>query len=85
MNLDLAYQLLVAATEQRHGFLRIPKGWAAGEGEVTELASAGLVEATLNDGKEEGFTSINRVTTAGEAFVRVFENHRFANLAASAT
>jgi hypothetical protein len=79
MNLELVYQLLVAATEQRHGFLKIPKGWAEGEGDVREMASAGLVEATLNDGQEGGFTSINRVTTAGEAFLRVFEG-RFARL-----
>ena len=84
MNLDLAYQLLVAATEQRHGFLEIPKGWAAGEGDVREMASAGLVEATLNDGKEGGFTAINRVTAAGEAFLRVFEGHRFAHFSTSA-
>ena len=84
MNLDLAYQLLVAATEQRHGFLKIPKGWAEGEGDVREMASAGLVEATLNDGEEGGFTAINRVTAAGEAFLREFEGHRFAHLAVSA-
>jgi hypothetical protein len=71
MHLDLAYQLLVAATEQRHGFLRITKGWA--EDDVKEMASAGLVEATLNDGTERGFTAINRVTAKGEAFLRVFE------------
>ena len=84
MNLDLAYQLLVAATEQRHGLLKIPKGWTAGEGDVREMASAGLIEATLNDGKEGGFTAINRVTAAGEAFLRAFEGHRFSHLTASA-
>jgi hypothetical protein len=70
MHLDLVYQLLVAATEQRHGFLKIPKGWAKGEADVREMASAGLVEATLNDGKDGEFTTINRVTAAGEAFLR---------------
>jgi hypothetical protein len=84
MNLDIVYQLLVAATEQRQGFLEIPKGWAEGEGDVREMASAGLVEATLNDGKEGGFTAINRVTAAGEAFLREFEGHRSAHLAVSA-
>jgi hypothetical protein len=84
MNLDLVYQLLVAATEQRHGFLKIPKGWAEGEGDVREMANAGLVEATVDDGKEGGFTAINRVTAAGETFLRLFEGHRFAHLAVSA-
>jgi hypothetical protein len=71
MHLDLVYQLLFAATEQRHGFLRITKGWA--QDDVREMASAGLVEATLNGGTEGGFTAINRVTAKGEAFLRVFD------------
>ena len=41
MHVDIVYQLLVAATEQRHGFLKIPKSWAKGEGDVREMASAG--------------------------------------------
>jgi hypothetical protein len=51
---------------------------------VREMASAGLVEAKLIGGKEGGFTAINRVTAAGEAFLREFEGHRFAHLAVSA-
>jgi hypothetical protein len=84
MHLDLVYQLLVAANEQRYGFLKIPNGWAKGEADVREMVSAGLVEATLNDGKEGGFTAINRVTAAGEAFLRVVEGQGRAHLAVSA-
>jgi hypothetical protein len=84
MHLDLVYQLLVAATEQRHGFLVIPKGWAKGEADVREMASAGLIEATLNDGKEGGFTAIHRVTAAGKAFLLGVKGQGRAYLAVSA-
>jgi hypothetical protein len=84
MHLDLVYQLLVAATEQRPGFLKIPKGWAKGEADVREMAAAGLVEATLNDGNGGGSIAINRVTPAGEAFLRVLEGRNRGHLTVSA-
>ena len=42
--------------------------------QVRLMASAGLVEATLDDGKEGSFTVIDRVTEAGMAFLRVFKD-----------
>jgi hypothetical protein len=42
------------------------------------MANAGLVEATLNDGKEGAFTAINSVTVAGQAFLLSFGGHNSA-------
>ena len=38
------------------------------------MAGAGLVEATLDDGKEGSFTSIDHVTATGQAFLRAFKD-----------
>jgi hypothetical protein len=73
MNLRFTYQLLTAADEQRHGFIKL-RGIQA-DHEVRLMAQAGLVEATLDDGKEGSFTSINRVTETGQTFLRTFKNH----------
>jgi hypothetical protein len=72
MNLPYAYSLLLATTEQRHGFIKLV-GMRA-DHEVRQMAEAGLVEATFNDGAIGSFTSINRVLQAGEMFLRTFEN-----------
>jgi hypothetical protein len=36
------------------------------------MAAAGLVEATLSDGKGQLVTSINRLTDSGHSFLRAF-------------
>ena len=72
MNLSYTFQLLTAADEQRHGFIKL-RGLQA-KHEVRLMAEAGLVEATLDDGKEGSFTSINRVTKMGQVFLRAFKN-----------
>ena len=73
MNLPYTYELLAAADEQRHGFIKL-RGLQADQ-EVRLMAEAGLVEATFNDGKEGSFTSINRLTETEETFLRAFKNH----------
>jgi hypothetical protein len=73
MNIPYTYELLAAADEQRHGFIKL-RGIQA-DHEVRLMAHAGLVEATFNDGKEGWFTSITRVTEAGQTFLRAFKNH----------
>jgi hypothetical protein len=73
MNLPYAYDLLVAADGQRHGFIKL-RGSDA-DHEVRLMAEAGLVEATFDDGNEGSFTSINRVTETGQTFLRAFKNH----------
>jgi len=75
MNLDDVHAILVATTEQPHGFLKIvnPKL----EPEVREMAAAGLITATLNDGKAGSFTAVNSVTEAGRRFLRIFRPHDF--------
>ena len=72
MNLSLAHSLLVAAQEQRWGFLNV-----RGEErvrEVEEMASAGLVDASLGNAAPEPFAVINRITKQGRAFLRTFKN-----------
>jgi hypothetical protein len=72
MNLAYAYKLLVAADEQRHGFLKLHGRHA--DHELRYMSDAGLVDATLSDGNEESFASINRVTAFGHAFLRTFRD-----------
>ncbi|HWM25414.1 MAG TPA: hypothetical protein VNP98_11355 [Chthoniobacterales bacterium] len=73
MNLDNARAILVATTQQPHGFLKItdPKL----EPEIREMAAAGLITATLPGGKAGSFTAVNSVTDAGLQFLRVFQRH----------
>ena len=71
MNLPYVYELLAAAEEQPHGFIKL-RGIKA-DHEVRLMAQAGLVEATFDDGQKGSFTSINRVTAAGHAFLRTFK------------
>lgn len=73
MNLDNAHAILVATTEQPHGFLKItdPKL----EPEIREMAAAGLITATLRGGKADSFTAVNSITEAGLQFLRVFRKH----------
>ena len=72
MNLSYTYQLLAAADEQRHGFIKL-RGYEA-DHEVRLMAEAGLVEASFENGKEGSFSSINRITKAGHTFLRAFKN-----------
>jgi hypothetical protein len=80
MNVTYAHKLLMAANEQRHGFIKL-RGVEA-DREVRLMAAAGLVEATFNDGREGSFTSINRLTAHGESFLRAFKDKPFPNLGA---
>ena len=79
MNLDNAHAILVATTEQPHGFLKIadPKL----EPEVREMAAAGLITATLKGKKAGSFTAVNSITNAGRQFLRVFRRHDFSQRA----
>ena len=72
MNLSYAHKLLVAADQQRHGFLQI-RGRQA-DHEVRLMAEAGLVDATFGDGKDKPFTAINRLTDLGYRFLRTFKD-----------
>jgi len=72
MNLAYVHKLLVAADQQRHGFLKV-RGRHA-KHEVRLMAAAGLVDATLSDGKDKSFTAINHLTDSGHAFLRVFKD-----------
>jgi len=73
MNLAYVQKLLVAVDQQRHGFLQI-RGRQA-DHEVRLMAEAGLVDATLSDGKDESFTAINRLTDLGHKFLRTFKDY----------
>lgn len=75
MNLDNVHAILVATTEQPHGFLKItdPKL----DQEIREMAAAGLITATLQGGEAGSFTAVNSVTDAGLQFLRVFRRHDF--------
>jgi hypothetical protein len=79
MNLALVYKLLLATTQQRHGFLKLADPWA--DDDVQQMVEAGLVKATLR--KTGGFTSINEVTVAGHAFLRIFAGHSFLSVSNS--
>ena len=70
MNLPYTQSLLLAASEQRHGFIKLQG--ATADHEVRQMAAAGLVDATFNDGTPGSFTSINRVRPAGEAVLQAF-------------
>jgi hypothetical protein len=72
MNLSYVHKLLVAADQQRHGFLRILDRQA--DRQVRLMAGAGLVDATLSNGKDESFTAINRLTDLGRTFLRTFKD-----------
>ena len=63
MNLAYVHRLLIAADEQPDGHLKVLGRRA--DREVRLMAGAGLVEATLSNGKGEPFTSINRLTDLG--------------------
>jgi hypothetical protein len=75
MNLDNAHAILVATTEQPHGFLKIADPNL--EPEVRDMVAAGLITATLKNGKAGAFTAVNSVTDAGRQFLRVFRRHDF--------
>jgi hypothetical protein len=72
MNLPYTYSLLKAASEQRHGFIKLTGDYA--DYEVRQMVASGLVEATVNDGKSGSYTSINRLLEPGERFLRVFND-----------
>jgi hypothetical protein len=72
MNLNYVHELLVGADKQRHGFLKV-RGRKA-DREVRLMADAGLVDATLSDGKDGSFTAINRLTDLGHKFLRAFKD-----------
>ena len=79
MHLRSIYNLLAAAAEQPHGFLKV-RG-ARLEHDVREMARMGLVEASFDDGRTQTPTArptaINRVTPAGFAFLRVLAGVQF--------
>jgi hypothetical protein len=72
MNLAYVHRLLIAADEQPDEHLKVLGRRA--DREVRLMAGAGLVEATLSNGKGEPFTSINRLTDLGRTFLRAFKS-----------
>jgi hypothetical protein len=72
VNPNLANSLLVAAEEQPYGFLNVRGADLVHEVEL--LAAAGLVDASLGNTGSESFAVINRVTDAGQDFMRAFKN-----------
>lgn len=72
MNLNYVHKLLIAADEQPRSFLKLLGGRA--DHEVRLMAEAGLVDATLSDGKAGSFTVINHVTDLGHTFLRAFKD-----------
>jgi hypothetical protein len=72
MNLTYAHKILLAADQQRHGFLRI-RGRQA-DHEVRRMVKAGLLDATLSDGEDDSFTAINRLTDFGRKLVRTLKD-----------
>jgi hypothetical protein len=72
VNLNLAHALLVAADGQPYGFLKVRSADLVHEVEL--MAAAGLVDASLGNTDTEGYAVINRVTDAGQAFLRAFKS-----------
>jgi hypothetical protein len=68
MNLPHMYELMNSAHEHHYEL----RGSNA-DRQVRLMASAGMVEATLDDGKDGSFTVINHVTPTGRAFLRMFK------------
>ena len=83
MNLPYVHKLLLAASSQRHGFLKL-RGRQA-DHEVRLMASAGLIDATFNDRNGNSFISINRLTELGHKFLRAFKNQSLPGVVTSAT
>jgi hypothetical protein len=75
MNLKMVHAILLATTQQPHGFLKIADPKLVPE--VQEMAEAGLVTATISDGAHASFTAVNSVTEAGLRFLRVIHPHDF--------
>jgi hypothetical protein len=73
MNLPYVYELLAAADHERNGFIKLIGSEA--DQEVRLMARAGLVEASFNDGREGSCTSIDRISPAGQSFLRAFKDH----------
>jgi hypothetical protein len=69
MNLPQVYELMHSAHEQRREMLGSPA-----DREVRLMATAGLVEAIFDDGKDGSFTSITHVTPTGQTFLRAFKD-----------
>lgn len=70
MNLSYVHKLLLAADQQGHDPFPI-RGRRA-DREVRLMIKAGLVDATLSNGKDESFTTINCLTDLGRTFLRAF-------------
>lgn len=72
VNLDLVHALLVAADGQPYGFLKVRSADLIREVEL--MAAAGLIDSSLGKTDTEGYAVINRVTDAGQAFLRAFKS-----------
>ena len=72
MNLPYAYALLLVASKQA-GALKLTGREA--DAEVRQMAAAGLVDATVNDGRTDSVTSIIRILPGGASFLRTFNDH----------
>jgi hypothetical protein len=85
VNPNLANSLLIAAAEQRYGFLNVRGADLVHEVEL--MAAAGLVDASIGNAGTEVFAVINRVTDSGQDFMRAFKNQppppRMAGLASA--
>ena len=75
MNLDTVHAILSATNSQPYGFLKIVDPRL--DPEVRQMMEAGLISATLSDGKPDSYTVIKSVTESGLRFLRVFRRHDF--------
>ena len=70
VNLNVVHELLSAANNQPYGFLKV-RGAALAR-EVEQMAAAGLVDASPTIHGLETYAVVNRVTDAGDSFLRAF-------------
>jgi hypothetical protein len=80
MNLPYAHKLLIAVDGQRHGFMKLRGSQADHEERL--MSAAGLDDSSFDDGRDGSFTSINRLTAAGQTFLRAFRDQPIPDLAA---
>jgi hypothetical protein len=73
MNLQLVHNLLEAANDRPHGFLKIRGAKLVREVEM--MTAAGLVESNGTVHGLEAFAVIKRITKAGHTFLRAFKDH----------
>jgi hypothetical protein len=75
VNLNLVHELLLAANNQPYGFLKVHGAKLTRE--VEQMTAAGLIEASSTVHGSETYAVINRLTAAGDSFLRAFGKKPF--------